>query len=71
MDAPKITLYFIIVITIYHNFYNNSMNIFAIEAMAKFIPPEAFRSLNPEQSLIDFQKQFTQLRSDGVFWVTL
>lgn len=47
------------------------MNIFAIEAMAKFIPPEAFRSLNPEQSLIDFQKQFTQLRSDGVFWVTL
>lgn len=59
------------VMAIYHNFYNNPMNIFAIEAMAKFMHPETFRSLNPEQNLIDFQKQFTQLRSEGVFWVTL
>nr|ELR5212575.1 ABC transporter substrate-binding protein [Providencia rettgeri] len=59
------------VMAIYHNFYNNPMNIFAIEAMAKFMHPEIFTKLNPEQNLTDFQKQFTQLRSEGVFWVTL
>ncbi|EKT62584.1 hypothetical protein [Providencia alcalifaciens] len=56
---------------IYHNFYNNPMNIFAIEAMAKFMHPERFSTLNPEQNLTDFQQQFTQLRTDDVFWVTL
>lgn len=59
------------VMAIYHNFYNNPMNIFAIEAMAKFMHPERFSTLNPEQNLTDFQQQFTQLRTDGVFWVTL
>jgi iron complex transport system substrate-binding protein len=56
---------------IYHNFYNSPMNIFAIEAMAKFMHPKTFSELNPEQNLADFQMQFTQLRSEGVFWVTL
>ena len=59
------------VMAIYHNFYNNPMNIFAIEAMAKFMHPERFSALNPEQNLIDFQKQFTEIRETGVFWVNL
>ncbi|WP_375083680.1 ABC transporter substrate-binding protein [Providencia sp. SKLX074055] len=59
------------VMAIYHNFYNNPMNIFAIEAMAKFMHPELFSTLNPEQNLIDFQQQFTEIRETGVFWISL
>ncbi|MEQ4732967.1 MULTISPECIES: ABC transporter substrate-binding protein [Providencia] len=59
------------VMAIYHNFYNNPMNIFAIEAMAKFMHPERFSALNPEQNLVEFQNQFTEIRETGVFWVSL
>ncbi len=47
------------------------MNIFAIEAMAKFMHPERFSTLNPEQNLVEFQNQFTEIRETGVFWVSL
>lgn len=59
------------VMAVYHNFYNNPMNIFAIEAMAKFMHPQTFATLEPEQNLQEFLRQFTAIKTDGVFWISL
>ncbi|SUC79220.1 ferrichrome/ferrioxamine B periplasmic transporter [Providencia stuartii] len=59
------------VMAVYHNFYNNPMNIFAIEAMAKFMHPQTFATLEPEQNLQEFLQQFTAIKANGVFWIAL
>lgn len=59
------------VMAIYHNFYNNPLNIFAIEAMAKFFNPQAFSDIDPDKEIIKFHQEFTSIKTPAIFWITL
>lgn len=56
---------------IWHNYYNSPLNIVALEAFAKWIHPEAFSQLDPEQSMQEIQQQFTLFDIKGIYSVAL
>lgn len=56
---------------IWHNYYNSPFNIVALEAFAKWLHPETFRDLYPEQTMKDIYKKFLPLTLNGVYTVDL
>lgn len=56
---------------IWHNYYNSPLNIVALEAFAKWIHPDAFSDLSPEQSMQEIQQKFTQFDIKGIYSVAL
>lgn len=56
---------------IWHDFYNSPLNIVALEAFARWIHPELFADLDPEQSMQDLFHQFTPFTWRGVATVSL
>lgn len=65
LDAPKEGNYF----AIYHQFYDNPFNVFALEAFAKWLHPEEFADLDPAQDFKDFHKEWLPFDYSGVFFV--
>ncbi|MDC7107964.1 ABC transporter substrate-binding protein [Corynebacterium afermentans] len=65
LDAPKEGNYF----AIYHQFYDNPFNVFALEAFAKWLHPEEFADLDPAQDFKDFHKEWLPFEYSGVFFV--
>nr|WP_228496405.1 ABC transporter substrate-binding protein [Corynebacterium afermentans] len=64
LDAPKEGNYF----AIYHQFYDNPFNVFALEAFAKWLHPEEFADLDPAQDFKDFHKEWLPFDYSGVFF---
>ncbi|MCG7235178.1 MULTISPECIES: ABC transporter substrate-binding protein [Corynebacterium] len=64
LDAPKEGNYF----AIYHQFYDNPFNVFALEAFAKWLHPEEFADLDPAQDFKDFHKEWLPFEYSGVFF---
>lgn len=56
---------------IWHNYYNSPLNIVALEAFAKWIHPNVFEGLDPEQSMLDIQQKFTPFDIKGIYSVAL
>jgi iron complex transport system substrate-binding protein len=54
---------------LWHEFYNTPYNILAIEALAKWIHPELFKDLDPEQTKHELYSQFLPLPETGTYWV--
>ena len=65
LDAPKNGNYF----AVYHQFYDNPFNVFALEAFAKWIHPEEFKDLNPTQDFKDFHKEWMPFEYSGEFFI--
>ena len=65
LDAPKEGNYF----AIYHQFYDNPFNVFALEAFAKWLHPEEFADLDPAQDFKDFHQEWLPFDYSGVFFV--
>lgn len=55
---------------LWHDFYNSPYNILAIEAMAKWIHPEKFTSLDPQHTLQVINQQFLGTPLAGQYWVS-
>lgn len=64
LDAPKEGNYF----AVYHQFYDNPFNVFALEAFAKWLHPEEFADLDPAQDFKDFHKEWLPFEYSGVFF---
>lgn len=58
------------VMAIWHHFYNTPMNVVAIQALARWFHPEAFRSLDPQATLEQYYRRFQPVALDGRYWVT-
>ncbi|MDO4777695.1 MAG: ABC transporter substrate-binding protein [Cardiobacteriaceae bacterium] len=56
---------------IYHQFYNSPYHFAALQEIAKWLHPERFADLDPEQTLIDFHKEFLPFDYSGTFWISL
>ncbi|KKJ77920.1 Fe3+-hydroxamate ABC transporter substrate-binding protein [Kiloniella litopenaei] len=54
----------------WHNFYNSPFNIVVLEAFAKWIHPDRFQDLDPQQSLIDLYDKFMPFGVDGEYFAT-
>lgn len=59
------------VYAVWHHFYNSPLNIAALEAFAKWLYPELFFELQPEQTLIDLYRQFQPIQLNGTYWTGL
>lgn len=56
---------------IWHHFYNTPMNVVAVQALARWLHPEALPELDPEQTLETFYREFQPVPLDGRYWITL
>ena len=56
--------------TIWHHFYNTPMNVVAVEVIAKWLHPDTFQNLNPEQTLKTYFDQFQAVPLNGIYWTT-
>jgi len=53
---------------VYHNFYNHPYNIVGMEYLAKFIYPEQFTSLKPEETYNQIIKTYTTIPIADALW---
>ena len=58
------------VMAIYHQYYDSPLNLFAIEAIAKFLHPQLFDDLDPQADLERVHKEFLAQPYHGLFWLT-
>lgn len=65
LEATKTGNYF----AVYHQFYDNPYNVFALEAFAKWIHPEQFADLNPTEDFEDFHKEWLPFDYSGAFFI--
>lgn len=56
---------------IWHHFYNTPMNVVAVQALARWLHPQALSELDPEQTLETFYREFQPVPLDGRYWITL
>ena len=65
LDAPKNGNYY----AIYHQFYDNPFNVFALEAIAKWLHPEEFKDLDPAKEFEEFHDEWLPYDYSGTFFV--
>lgn len=57
--------------SVWHNFYNSPFNIVALEAFAKWIHPELFRDLDPQDTMRTILERFTPFGLEGTYTATV
>lgn len=53
---------------VWHHFYNSPLNVAAVQVFAKWIHPEAFRDLDPADTLRRFHERFQPFPAEGTYW---
>ncbi len=56
---------------IWHNFYNSPFNIVALEAFARWIHPELFADIDPQQTLAAIHREFLPFDLEGTYFATV
>lgn len=56
---------------IWHHYYNSPLNVVAVQVFAKWLHPELFADLRPEETLKTLHTRFQKLPQAGVFWISL
>ncbi|KJE37197.1 Fe3+-hydroxamate ABC transporter substrate-binding protein [Thalassospira sp. HJ] len=59
------------VYSVWHHIYNNPINVFALQAKAKWLHPDIYADLDPDAELAAFFERFQAVDLDGVYWVGL
>lgn len=55
---------------LWHSIHNSPLNIIALELLAKWIHPEAFADLNPQQTLDEINARFLPFDFAGAIWTS-
>ncbi|MBS3936212.1 MAG: ABC transporter substrate-binding protein [Sulfuritalea sp.] len=56
---------------IWHHFYNSPLNVVAVQVVAKWLHPERFADLDPQETLRTLYARFQPVPLSGVYWVDL
>ncbi|OFS21770.1 ABC transporter substrate-binding protein [Corynebacterium sp. HMSC04H06] len=64
LEAPKNDKYF----AVYHQFYDNPFNVFALEAFAKWLYPDKFEDMDAAKDFEDFHKDWLPFDYSGAFF---
>lgn len=59
------------VYSVWHHIYNNPINVFALQAMAKWLHPDIYADLDPNTELATFFERFHAVDLNGVYWIGL
>lgn len=54
---------------LWHNFYNNPCGVLALQAMARWLHPEACAGIDPDALLAEINERFLAVPMQGTFWV--
>ena len=54
-----------------HQLLNSPLDIVTVEVLARWIHPELFASLTPEQTLAEMNRTFLAVPVDGPLWLDL
>lgn len=65
LDAPKTGNYY----ALYHQFYDNPFNVFALEAIAKWLHPEEFADIDPAKDFEQFHADWLPYDYSGTFFI--
>ena len=57
--------------SIWHQFYNSPYNFVALQAIAKWVDPEAFADIDPDDTFRRFHEQFLPVDYTGGYWASL
>ncbi len=57
--------------SIWHQFYNSPYNFVALQAMAKWIYPEAYADVDPDETFARFHEAFLPVPYTGGYWASL
>jgi iron complex transport system substrate-binding protein len=56
---------------VWHQFYNSPYQFVAIQQMAKWLHPELFRDLDPDQTMRTLYERFLPVSYKPGYWVSL
>jgi iron complex transport system substrate-binding protein len=56
---------------IWHHFYNSPLNVYAVQVFAKWLHPDLFDDLDPEQTMRTLYHRFQPVELDGVYAISL
>ena len=59
------------VMAVYHQFYQSPYHFVAVQALAKWLHPEAFPDLDPHATFKELHEKFLPITVSGVFWTQL
>lgn len=59
------------VMAVYHQFYQSPYHFVAVQALAKWLHPEAFPDLDPKATFVELHEKFLPITVSGVFWTQL
>lgn len=65
LNAPKNGHYY----AVYHQFYDNPFNVYALEAFAKWLHPEQFADMDPAKDFEQFHKDWLPYDYSGTFFL--
>lgn len=57
--------------SLWHHFYNTPLNVVAVQAMAKWVYPQLFAELEPQQTLSTLYQRFQPVPLEGTYWMTM
>ena len=57
--------------SVYHQFYNSPYHFVAMQAFAKWLHPDLFEDISPEETMRELHETFLPIEYSGVFWGTL
>ena len=57
--------------SVYHQFYNSPYHFVAMQAFAKWLHPDLFEDISPEETMRELHETFLPIDYSGVFWGTL
>lgn len=55
---------------IWHSFYNSPFNVVAVQVLAKWLHPQLYADLDPEQTMAELYRLFQPIALEGTFWVS-
>lgn len=55
---------------IWHSFYNSPFNVVAVQVLAKWLHPQLYADLDPQQTMAELYQQFQPIALEGTFWVS-
>lgn len=57
--------------SVWHQFYTSPLNVVALQAFAKWLYPDMFADLDPEETMRRYHEEFLPIAYSGTFWASL
>jgi iron complex transport system substrate-binding protein len=56
---------------LFHNIMSTPLNLLAVEALARWLHPQAMTDIDPNATMAEINKRFLAVPMSGIYWVDL